>query len=90
VSHRRRLPDLWLRGAVWQFRTRVPADLESVLGWSHINRFLKTTSYPDAIWATRQIAFEIEGMFNAARRSVGADAVLPRATGPARHLHSPP
>ncbi|WP_425485335.1 DUF6538 domain-containing protein [Azospirillum oleiclasticum] len=42
---------LWLRGAVWQFRTHLPADLQAVLGRTHINRSLRTSSHPDAIRA---------------------------------------
>ena len=64
---------LWLRGAVWQFRTRVPPDLQGVLGRTHINRSLKTSSYPDAIRAARRVAFEIEQDFEAARGGTGGD-----------------
>jgi len=64
---------LWLRGAVWQFRTRVPADLQAVLGRTHINRSLRTSNYPDAIRAARKVAFEIEGLFDAARGGTGSD-----------------
>ncbi|QCN95318.1 hypothetical protein D3093_08650 [Azospirillum argentinense] len=62
-----------MRGAVWQFRTRVPADLQEVLGRTHINRSLRTSSYPDAIRAARRAAFEIEQDFEAARRGTGGD-----------------
>ncbi|TWA62229.1 hypothetical protein FBZ84_1111, partial [Azospirillum baldaniorum] len=62
-----------MRGAVWQFRTRVPADLQAVLGRTHINRSLRTSSYPDAIRAARRIAFEIEDMFDAARGGTGSN-----------------
>ncbi|WP_144428142.1 DUF6538 domain-containing protein [Azospirillum thiophilum] len=73
LSPKRRSMGLWLRGAVWQFRTRVPADLQAVLGRTHINRSLRTSSYPDAIRAARRVAFEIEDMFDAARGGTGSD-----------------
>ncbi|MGY0715379.1 DUF6538 domain-containing protein, partial [Azospirillum argentinense] len=72
---KRRSTGLWLRGAVWQFRTRVPADLQAVLGRTHINRSLRTGSYPDAIRAARRVAFEIEQEFDAARWRTGDDPV---------------
>lgn len=73
LSPNRRPTGLWLRGAVWQFRTRVPADIQAVLGRTHINRSLRTSSYPDAIRAARRVALEIEGMFEAARGGTGSD-----------------
>ncbi|MGQ9368763.1 DUF6538 domain-containing protein [Azospirillum sp. ST 5-10] len=73
MSPKRRSTGLWLRGAVWQFRTRVPADLQAVLGRTHVNRSLRTSSYPDAIRAARRVAFEIEGLFDAARGGTGSD-----------------
>jgi hypothetical protein len=53
-----------------------------VLGRSHVNRSLRTSSYPDAIRAARRVAFEIESEFDVARRGVGDDAVSVRATSP--------
>ncbi|MCW2238216.1 DUF6538 domain-containing protein [Azospirillum canadense] len=85
LSPKRRPTGLWMRGAVWQYRTRVPADLHAVLGRSHINRSLRTSSYPDAIRAARRIAFEIEQEFDAARGGAGsdpADAACDRACPP--------
>ncbi|MDQ2102684.1 DUF6538 domain-containing protein, partial [Azospirillum isscasi] len=73
LSPKRRPTGLWLRGAVWQFRTRVPADLQAVLGRTHINRSLRTSRYPDAIRAARRVAFEIEQEFEAARGGTGDD-----------------
>ena len=73
LSPKRRPTGLWLRGAVWQFRTRVPADLQAVLGRTHINRSLQTSRYPDAIRAARRIAFEIEQEFDAVRGGIGSD-----------------
>jgi hypothetical protein len=74
VSHSRRPTGLWLRGAVWQFRTRVPAELRSRLGRTHLNRSLGTSSYPDAIRMARKVAFDIERIFDEARGDVGNDA----------------
>ncbi|CAO3448881.1 Integrase [Azospirillum largimobile] len=70
---KRRPTGLWLRGAVWQFRTRVPADIQAVLGRTHINRSLRISNYPDAIRAARRVAFEIEDMFDAVRGGTGSD-----------------
>lgn len=70
---------------MWQFRTRVPADLQAVLGRTHINRSLRTSSHPDAIRAARRVAFEIEKLFDAARGGTGndpADAACDRACRP--------
>ncbi|WP_396022005.1 DUF6538 domain-containing protein [Azospirillum agricola] len=67
LSPKRRPTGLWIRGAVWQFQTRVPADLQEVLGRTRINRSLRTSNYPDAIRAAHRLAFEIEGLFDAAR-----------------------
>ena len=39
---------LWRRGAVYQYRVRVPADLAGSLRKTHINRSLRTTSINDA------------------------------------------
>jgi hypothetical protein len=73
VSHSRRPTGLWLRGAVWQFRTRVPVELRSRLGRTHLNRSLGTSSYPDAIRMARKVAFDIERIFDEARGDVGND-----------------
>jgi len=45
-----------------------------VLGRTHISRSLHTSRYPDAIRAARRVAFEIEGMFDMARRAGGNDS----------------
>lgn len=44
-----------------------------MLGRTHVNRSLRTSSYPDAIRASRRVAFEIEDMFDAARQGTGGD-----------------
>lgn len=40
---------------------------------THTNRFPRTHSYPEAIRATRRVAFEIAGLFGAARGGTGND-----------------
>ena len=75
LSPKRRPTGLWLRGAIWQFRTRVPADLQAVLGRTHVSRSLRTGSYPDAIRAARRVAFEIEQEFDSVRGGIGSDPV---------------
>jgi len=74
LSHRRRPTGLWLRGTVYQYRVRVPVELRERLGQSHVNRSLRTSSYTDAVREARRVAFEIEEMFDTARRSVGNDS----------------
>ncbi|WP_431357982.1 DUF6538 domain-containing protein [Sphingomonas glacialis] len=44
VLHKRHC-GLWRRGAVYQYRVRVPADLKSVVGATQIDRSLRTTSF---------------------------------------------
>ena len=63
VLHSRHL-GLWRRGAVYQYRVRVPHSLVTVLGKREINRSLKTTSFSDAVRTVRKIAFEIETYFS--------------------------
>ena len=70
---KRRSTGLWQREAVWQYRTRVPADLQAILGRTHINRSLRTSSYPDAIRAARSVTFEIEQEFDTARGDTGSE-----------------
>ncbi len=73
MSPKHRPTGIWLRGTVWQYRTRVPAELRLLLGSTHVNRSLGTSNYSDTIRAARKVAFEIEGMFDAARRGVVSD-----------------
>jgi hypothetical protein len=85
MSHRRRPTGLWLRGTVYQYRVRVPVEVRERLGRSHVNRSLHTSSYTDAVRAARKVAFEIEGMFNAAllgSQSNTGDAVCVGAGSP--------
>ncbi|WP_407938351.1 DUF6538 domain-containing protein [Novosphingobium barchaimii] len=42
------MPGLWRRGTIFQYRVRVPADVATVLGRSHISRSLNTSSMRDA------------------------------------------
>ena len=66
-SQRRRPTGLWLRGAVWQFRVRVPQDVRSKIGKSEMSKSLGTSNYRDAIGQARKVACEIEVMFDQVR-----------------------
>lgn len=64
----KRLPcGLWRRGAVYQYRTRVPADLIEIVGKPRINRSLRTASLTAARRLVRATAYEIEREFEALR-----------------------
>lgn len=51
---------LWQRGAIHQYRTRVPADLVTLMGTSRISHSLKTASLTVARRLAKTMAFEIE------------------------------
>ena len=55
VSHRRRC-GLWRRGAVYQYRVRVPHDLIDRVGRTHINQSLKTASFSVASRLVRKVS----------------------------------
>lgn len=63
---------LWPRGAVYQYRTRVPADLRKLMGISRINQSLKTASLTMTRRLVGTIAFEIEREFEAVRVAGGS------------------
>ncbi|WP_232479977.1 site-specific integrase, partial [Sphingomonas sp. TX0522] len=68
VSHR--LPSgVWRRGAMYQYRVRVPADLRQVIGSSHINRSLRTASLAVARRSAKVMAYQIDRSFEEARNS---------------------
>jgi len=46
---------LWLRGTQWQFKKRVPPDLEAAVGRSFIRVSLKTSNYLDAVRMVRKL-----------------------------------
>jgi len=75
VSHRRHC-ELWRRGAVYQYRVRVPHNLVDRMGRTHINRSLKTPSFSVALRLVRKVAFEIEAYFDEAS-VIGGGSVLP-------------
>ncbi len=60
-----------MRGSIYQFRVRVPADLREAMGISHVKRSLRTDSSALAIRLSRKIAFEIEAMFEQKRQEIG-------------------
>ena len=62
VSHRG-FSGLWRRGAVYQYRVRVPANLRQIIGATHLNRSLRTASFPVASRLVRTMAYEIERHF---------------------------
>lgn len=64
VSHKRRC-GLWRRNAVYQYRVRVPADLKSVVGATHINRSLRTPSFTVASRLVRTMAYGMKKSFEA-------------------------
>lgn len=70
LSHRCRNTGLWLRGAVWQLRIRVPADVRELVGCTHVNRSLRTSVYAEAVRVARTVAGEIEERFCTARASI--------------------
>ncbi|WP_443026123.1 MULTISPECIES: DUF6538 domain-containing protein [unclassified Sphingomonas] len=68
VSHR--WPSgVWRRGAMFQYRVRVPSDLRQVIGSSHISRSLGTASLTVARRLAKVVAFQIDERFDAARKS---------------------
>jgi hypothetical protein len=70
VSHRRHV-GLWRRGAIYQYRVRVPADLRPLVGTSHINRSLGTASFTVAIRSVRTMAYDVERQFDTIRTNGG-------------------
>lgn len=69
---------VWRRGAVYQYRTRVPADLIAIVGKPRINRSLKTASLAVARRSVRATAYDIERQFEALRQVDGAAAMQDR------------
>jgi integrase len=65
---------LWRRGAVYQYRTRVPADLIAIVGKPRINRSLKTASLAVARRSVRATAYDIERQFEVLRQVGGVAA----------------
>ncbi|WP_409529950.1 DUF6538 domain-containing protein, partial [Sphingobium yanoikuyae] len=71
VGHKRWPRGLSLRGSIFQFRVRVPADLRGVMGCSHVKRSLGTDSPSLAVRLRRKMAAEIDAMFEEQRRVAG-------------------
>ena len=65
---KQRATGLWLRGTVWQFRVKVPADVAAVIGRECVWRSLRTSDYRVAIRQARKVASEVESEFEAIRR----------------------
>ncbi|WP_408988074.1 DUF6538 domain-containing protein [Sphingomonas sp. SUN019] len=51
---------LWRRGAIYQYRTRMPVDLYGILGNSRIKRSLKTASLAVARRLVTTIASDVQ------------------------------
>ncbi|WP_420708932.1 DUF6538 domain-containing protein [Erythrobacter sp. WG] len=62
---------VWLRGAIYQFRVRVPADLRDALGCVHVDRSLRTDSRSLAVRLSRKVAAEVDAIFEAKRLEIG-------------------
>ena len=85
VAHRQkhRATGIWLRGAVWQFRMRVPCEVVAAVGRKFVNRSLRTSDYREAIRQARIVAFEIEQMLRATDHGVHGETAQPRSRDPA-------
>lgn len=77
----KRLPGLWRRGGIYQYRVRVPVDLIGVLGTARINRTLGTASYRDALLNARIVALDLESRFQCAREAGAMPSVTAQPTG---------
>ncbi len=71
----RRHTGLWRRGAVYQYRVRVPCDVIGLAGKSRINRSLGTASYGEAIRLVRKIAFEMQIHFDDLRAQRAGEGI---------------
>jgi len=71
VGHKRWPRGLFVRGSTFQFRVRVPADLQAVMGCSHVKRSLRTDSPSMAVKLGRQAASEIDLAARPIVRSAG-------------------
>ena len=87
IGSNHRFRGLWRRGAVYQYRVRVPVDLVTAIGRSHINRSLKTTSLRDAQRAMMAVGHDLERFFDNAR---GGGAVALPFDGAAKQAISTP
>ncbi len=76
VAHGRkhRSTGIWLRGAVWQYRVRVPSSIVQAFGKGWVSVSLKTSDYRVAVQRARRAAFEIETSFDAVRH--GREAIV--------------
>lgn len=73
VGHKWSTRGLSRRGSVYQFRVRMPADLRTVFGSTHVKRSLRTDSRSLAIRLSRKIAAEVDAMFEAKRLEIGLE-----------------
>jgi len=59
---------VWRRGSIYQFRIRVPNDLQAIIGRTHLSRSLKTDSLTLANRLAARCALEATATFDRARR----------------------
>ena len=86
--YHKRLSGIWRRGAIYQLRIRVPADIVTIVGKTHINRTLGTASYRDALKRCRLLTSEIVDAFESWR--TGAPSTLTLAARPSDNRSAPP
>ena len=87
--YHKRLRGIWRRGAIWQFRVRVPADIVAAVGKTHINRTLGTAAYPDALARCRIVTLEIAEWFETLRAG-GSTSSCPPDSQPSLHARRRP
>ncbi|WP_369821059.1 DUF6538 domain-containing protein [Novosphingobium sp. CCH12-A3] len=68
VCHRRAF-GVWLRGSIYHFRVRVPHDLRSAFGRTHLSRSLRTDSLTVANRLAARCALEAAASFDRARQT---------------------
>ena len=68
---------LWRRGAVYQYRVRIPTISRQVLGGVKSTGRCSTTCFPDAVRIVRKVAFEIESYFLEELRGARSATALP-------------
>jgi hypothetical protein len=59
---------MWRRGAIYQFRIRVPNDLQAIMGRTHLSRSLKTDQLTLANRLAARCALEAAATFDRARQ----------------------
>jgi hypothetical protein len=75
VAHRKKhYPiGLWRRGAIWQFRKRVPHDVMTMFGHAVVSVSLKTADYRLAVKLAVKVTYEWDLVFDQLRANRAAD-----------------